>query len=134
MAEQPKIPDAVESDMKAAFDEVARSARPRVPIVASSGPKDARPWDARANDPGVLTPAPNPFAALANASNEVTALHDRLALLAGQLAGPPPAYTELALPSADEGLLAHAAGVARAVSARAQHCGQLLDRIEAYLK
>ena len=138
MAEQPKIPETVESDMKAAFDEVARSRRPPVPIV-SHGPKDARPWDARGSASTSIEiasspAAPNPFAALASASNEVTALHDRLVALAGQLAGPLPAFDAIALPSAEEGLLAHAAAVARAVTSRAQHCGQLLDRVEAHLK
>ena len=76
---------------------------------------------------------PNTFSLQGDANGDLAAMHERLRNLVEQLAGSTPEFTAVDLDK-DAGLLGLSSSVSRAMSARIEHCGRLLDLVEEHLR
>ena len=79
------------------------------------------------------TEKPNPFSLLDQSNGNLAAFHERLRNVVERLAGPTPAFAGTDLDK-ETGLLGLSSSVSRAMSARIEHCGQLLDLVEEHLR
>ena len=83
--------------------------------------------------PALPSERPNTFSLHGDANGDLAAMHERLRNVVERLAGPTPAFDAPELDK-DAGLLGLSSSVSRAMSARIEHCGQLLDLVEEHLR
>ena len=110
----------------------ASRSRPVIPVRVLSAvtlaATPAAPLDGR-----LPSGRPNTFSLQGDANGDLAAMHERLRNLVEQLAGSTPEFTAVDLDK-DAGLLGLSSSVSRAMSARIEHCGRLLDLVEEHLR